>query len=287
MTRSLLVACAGALLLFAAPVFADTIDTAGDVAIIGVDTDSQYVAWIPLINLDAGATLFFSDAGTFNNGTFGGNQSGDGAVMFTVPAGGITAGTLMIFNNLTTIAGGGTYAADNSGDVGNGFSLSTLGDQIVAYVGSNPGTSPGATPIFAVNAASSIFGTPPLTPAASTTEIYPGLTDGVNAVSVGAGTGPSDEYDDVAYAGPSLSGDLATVLALITNDSNWTGTNTTLSLDSFFNNLTIDVQTSSGQDGGTGGTGGTGGGTGSMPEPSVLALFAVALATGLWRRRRA
>jgi hypothetical protein len=267
------------LLLCATPALADPIDSAGDIVIIGLDTDSDDVAWLPLINLDAGAKLFFSDAGTFN-GSFGGNQSGDGAVVFTVPTGGIAAGTLMIFNDDLTTAG---YAADNSGSVGTGMDLSVLGDQIVAYVGSNPGTSSGATPIFAVNAASSIFGTPPLTPAASTTEIYPGLTDGTNAVSVGAGTGPSDEYDNVAYTGPGLSGDLATILALVTNDSNWTGSNETFDFSSFFANLTIDVQTSSGQNGGTGGDGS---GTGTAPEPSALALFAAALATGLWRRRR-
>ncbi len=100
------------------------------------------------------------------------------------------------------------------------------------------------------------------------TELYPGLTDGTNAVSVGAGGGSSDEFDNVAYAGPALVGDPATVLALVSNDSNWTGSNSTLGLRTRFDGLTIDVQSSE-----------------PIPEPCSLLLMLGASTVACCRRR--
>lgn len=93
----------------------------GDVAVVGANGDNpdQFTV-VALNDLAAGDTFNFTD-NEYNGTSF---NSGEGDVTFTVPAGGIAAGTVFEpLNGSTT---------NNSGS----FSLSTSGDEITLYVGS-------------------------------------------------------------------------------------------------------------------------------------------------------
>jgi hypothetical protein len=241
----------------------------GDIAIIGMNTDNpDEFAWTPLVDVDPGQEIFFSDAGWINgqfSGLLGG--SGDGAVKFTAPASGVGAGEI---RSVILTALPADYAAANDARVGPGMSLSTSGDQLVAFTGS----SAAPTFLFGLNLRSAQWGAPSNPSPSLDTDVYAGLTDGLNAVSVGVGPKPGDEFDNARYVGPT-SGTRDELLAAIANDGNWQGT--FASGNDRFSDLAngaahFDVQSA------------------AAPEPTSLALSALgALALGAygWRRRAA
>lgn len=214
---------------------------AGDVAIIGVYTDGTSTdatgggdsfAWVPLVDLSAGEVLHFSDAGYFS-GTTSFNTS-EGLLTYTVPVGGITAGTVQMASNdiapndlsLSALPSAGTgYTTGASGySAGGHVNLSGAGDQLVLFQDSDVSDTTGFSPIFAANTASDNW-TPGVSDGDSNqTNLYPGLTDGVNAVAAGSGPGNQDEFDNTRYVGPT-SGTAAGLLAAIADASNWAGTN--------------------------------------------------------------
>ena len=215
---------------------------AGDVAIIGVYTDGTSTdttgggdsfAWVPLKNLAAGEVIHFTDAGYFSDTPGFGNT--EGLFTFTVPAGGITRGTVQTASNdvapnslaLADLATAGTgYTTGPSAySAGGHVNLSGSGDQLVAFLDADVSDTSGFSALFAVNTASNTW-----TPDdgvsvgdSNQTNLYPGLMDGVNAVAVGAGPNNQDEFDNVRYVGPT-SGTPASLLAAIADASNWEGT---------------------------------------------------------------
>jgi hypothetical protein len=213
----------------------------GDVAIIGVYTDGTSTdatgggdsfAWVPLVDLAAGEMLHFTDAGYFA-GTTSFNST-EGLLTFTVPAGGISAGVVQTASNdvapndlsLSALPTAGTgYTTGASGySAGGHVNLSGAGDQLVVFQDPDVSDTVGFAPIFAANTASDNW-TPGVDDGDSNqTNLYPGLTDGANAVAVGSGAGNQDEFDNVRYIGPS-SGTAAALLAAIADASNWEGMN--------------------------------------------------------------
>lgn len=205
--------------------------TAGDIAIIGVNGDTpDSFTFVATVDLSAGEVITFTDSGVLTGGSFRGNE---GAVQYTVPMGGVAAGNVVEFSGV-----GGDWAAANDANVGNnGLALSTSGDQVFAFSGS----SAAPTFIFAVQTNSNQFQAD--STSSTTSALPPGLTVGTTAVAVGAGPGDGDEFDNSEYTGPRNQTDKASALADIANASNWTGSNSLITLDTTaFGSLPVELQ---------------------------------------------
>lgn len=168
------------------PLFACAINP-GDIALVGIYSDApDKTAFVALVNLPAGTTINFTDAGWQSSGSF---RSGETHITWTAPTGGIAAGTVVIVTSLTDI--------------------SNSGDQIIAYTGS----SSNPTFLFALNDDGSSWSTNATS--SNNSALPTGLTNGATAVAL-------NEKDNFAYTGIN-TGTAAELLAAITNKANWSG----------------------------------------------------------------
>ena len=200
------------LLSFLSNSFSQTTLSAGDIAIIGVNADNpDDFAFLLLVDIEMGTEITFTDSGIKTDGTF---RGGEGGTKFTAGSA-YNAGTVLSY-----VGNSGEFASANDATIGNnGFVLSASGDQIFAF----QGTTSSPTFIFAVQTNSTLWQNDAT---ASTNSSLPtSLTSGTNAVAVGAGTGSGSEYDNSVYDESVTSGDKATLLAAICNNSNWDGSN--------------------------------------------------------------
>ena len=152
--------------------------TAGDIAIIGyntVSTSGDDFAFVTLADIPAGEEIFFSD-GNADGAGFGANNISDGAMSYTVPAGGMTAGTVVrVVANISSFttavgnhpgtlvasvegAGIGDFAAANADELvttpnSSYMTMTSSGDQLSVFQGSV--ASPNF--IFAVNGDASVW----------------------------------------------------------------------------------------------------------------------------------
>ncbi|WP_299489951.1 choice-of-anchor I family protein [Acaryochloris sp. IP29b_bin.137] len=190
--------------------------SAGDIAIIGINADNpDDFSFVLLVDIDAGTEIRFTDSGVLSDGSFRANE---GAVKYTAPSA-LTAGTVVNFVNNNA-----DFTADNDTGVGtSGFSLSTSGDQIIAF----QGLSTDPTFLFALLTNSTEFQADATS--SNTSALPPGLEIGTTAVAVGAGAGPAQEVDNAVYSGP-VTGSPTELLAAISDASNWTGSNSPLTL---------------------------------------------------------
>ena len=207
--------------------------TAGDIAIIGINTDdADAFTFVATVDLPEGEQITFTDSGILS-GAFRGNE---GAVQYTVPMGGIAAGIVVEFTGV-----GGDWAVANDANVGNnGFVLSTSGDQVIAFSGS----SAAPTFIFAAQTNSTQFQATADANDSNRSELPPGLIEGTTAVAVGAGSGTESEFDNSEYTGPRDQSDKASALAAIANATNWTGDNTRIDPlnTTAFGSLPVELQ---------------------------------------------
>ncbi len=165
--------------------------SAGDIAIVGYNFDNpDEFAFVALTNIGAGAQIKFTDNGWKAIGEF---RDTEGTYTWTTSTG-VDAGEVITLTNP-------------------GLFFSTSGDQILAYQGDD------SAPNF-LYALHSNGGTWQSDATSSTTSAIPtGLVDGVTAVSI-------PEIDNARYNG-GTSGDAASLLASISDDSNWGGSNST------------------------------------------------------------
>ncbi|MEO0824678.1 MAG: ExeM/NucH family extracellular endonuclease [Cyanobacteria bacterium J06642_9] len=168
-----------------------TILTSGDIAIIGFNFDNpDEFAFVPLVDLETGTEIKFTDNGWFAAGGFRANE---GTFTWTATEN-IPAGTV-ISPAVSSVA------------------FSASGDQILAYQGedANP------TFIYALNSE----GNPGVWQAdatsSNTSALPTGLVNGETALAL-------DEIDNAIYTGIT-SGTQAELLAAISDPSNWTGSN--------------------------------------------------------------
>ena len=163
----------------------------GDIALVGVgaDTGVKSLAFVVLVNVEAGTVINFTDNGWLAAGGF---RAGEGVVSYTVPAGGLTAGTVITITGLTS-----------------SLNPSATGDAIIVYQGA------AATPtiLFAVDFADGNATYAADATNSNTSAVPTGLTFGTNALAFGA--------DNVGYTGPTV-GTQAEILAAIANEANWT-----------------------------------------------------------------
>lgn len=179
---------------------------AGDLMIVTVNSDGATEGFdaVPLVDLDAGTVIYFTDNG-WSNGTWRANE---GTVTYTAPDA-IAAGTVLSYRS-----------TNENGFVKTGanFALSGDGDTILAYQGSS--NSPSF--LYGVGWA---MATPWV--AASTNANNSGIPA---SLSVGAGTivslGSLDNYQYNAANG--TSGSAGTLLQWVANAANWVGSDTTV-----------------------------------------------------------
>ncbi len=197
--------------------WAQTTLTAGDIAVIGVNSDDpDQFAFVALVPLATGTEITFTDSGWTVAGAFRGNEGG---VKFTASAP-VSAGTVKLFSAPPS----GEWSAANDALIGtSGFVLSTSGDQVLAFQGS----SSAPTFIYGVSTYRDVWQT--VDPQSSNSSALPvGLTNGVTAVAVGQAAA---DWDNAQYTGARSGADKSAILALVSSNANWTGSGSPLTLD--------------------------------------------------------
>ncbi|MEM1171348.1 MAG: endonuclease/exonuclease/phosphatase family protein [Cyanobacteria bacterium P01_H01_bin.35] len=172
---------------------AGTTLSAGDIAIVGFNYDNpDEFAFAPLVDIDAGTEINFTDNGWEAAGTF---RATEGTFTWTAPTD-IAAGTI-INPTISSIL------------------FSASGDQIIAYQGdsSNP------TFIYALNSEGNPGVWQSDSTSSNTSALPTGLVNGETAVAL-------DEIDNAIYTGIT-SGTQAELLAGIGDNSNWSGSSST------------------------------------------------------------
>ncbi|ESQ77694.1 Calx-beta domain-containing protein [Asticcacaulis sp. AC402] len=185
----------------AGPMRAGSTLTAGDIAIVSMNADTNKIfAFVALVELEAGTVIKFTDNGWLSSNAFRANE---GIITWTA-GGAVTAGTVVTINTTGAVSAS-TGTVSESNDV----NFSTGGDQILAYQGAE------ATPtfIFAINNEGNTVWQATATDS-NTSALPTGLTNGTNAVAL-------NEVDNAAYSGIT-SGTKAELLAAIVNPANWT-----------------------------------------------------------------
>ncbi|MGC6567266.1 MAG: hypothetical protein ACON38_16855 [Akkermansiaceae bacterium] len=161
----------------------------GDVALIGYYMDGSATAspptgdafsWVALNEIKAGEVLYFSDA-SYHGGVFVAENLLKLEVPEDIPAGtvsGVDAGNL---------PAGYSSLVDTAYSVPGSLTLtpSGTGDQLVIFQDENVADAAGFRGLSAINASSTGWGRTGTS--ATESDLYPGMTNGVNAVAVGPG----------------------------------------------------------------------------------------------------
>ncbi|MGB1308544.1 MAG: T9SS type A sorting domain-containing protein, partial [Oceanihabitans sp.] len=222
------------LLLVTNKLNAQTTLAVGDIAIIQnqADTPDDF-AFITFVDIDAGTGIYFTDCGTDTVG-FRTPVCTEGAVKYTVPAGGLSAGDIIKY------AGGGNtdFTSYTDSRITGGMGLATSGDQVIAFqdaTNAAGGTNAANTPtfLFVIHNASTLFTGNPND--SNETSLPPGLSDSGlprTALGVGAGTGVDNEWDNTVYMGSydfsgeaNLPASIAAAKIALTDPANYAKSN--------------------------------------------------------------
>jgi hypothetical protein len=212
MKHPLILAASIASLTFAtAPIRADQTQlNAGDIVFLQASSDTpDTISFTPLVNIEAGTLIHFTDEGRTSTGLnfsdwrlSGSNGVGSfGEASYAwVASGNITAGTVISLDNTVHNLG-----------------LATSGDNILAYQGTlyRPQFIAGigwdsADPFITTG-----------TPTSNNSYLPSNLTLGTNALEASAN-------DNTGYTGATTNGTQAALRAAINNAANWTGNNAAL-----------------------------------------------------------
>lgn len=175
--------------------------SAGDIALVGLKSDNpDDFSFVILTDILAGEQILFTDNGVLNDGSFRDNE---GTVQWTAPTS-LAAGSVVSF-----LADAADFDA-----ISGSFSLSTGGDQIIAY------QDDAGTPVFlyALHSDGNAFDADATS--SNTTALPTGLTLGETAVAVGTPT--DSEFDNATYQGPT-NGTRADIPSAIATAANWVG----------------------------------------------------------------
>jgi len=195
--------------------YAQSTLSAGDLAIIGINGnrvgDDGDFAFCLLVDIEAGTEIRFTDTGWLEtSSTF---QGYEGAIKYTAPKA-IPAGRVISWSNDFF-----DFANDNDSIVGlSGLRIDDKGDQLIAFQG------PSNNPIFIFAAQTNSNQWQTGDPISSHQSALPaGLANGNNAVAVGSGPAPDDEYDFAAYDSILAFNSPSEALTFFANNSRWTG----------------------------------------------------------------
>lgn len=187
---------------------AQSILSAGDIAITGFNFDADGWSFVVLVPIEGGTEIKFTDNGWQNNNTFRNNE---GILTWTAPSGGIFPGTeISITDNVPYSSSLGTAEETQDG----GPNLRPNGDQILAY----QGTEANPTFIYAIN--SEQTGWQANATEERTSALPQDLTNGTTAIAL-------DEIDNAVYNCAVNSDSKANLLTGISSTTNWTGSNST------------------------------------------------------------
>ncbi|WP_417876761.1 SprB repeat-containing protein, partial [Winogradskyella sediminis] len=195
---------------------------AGDIAVIGLNADGyDIISFIAFADLPAGEKLYMTDEG-WDTTTWG--NPFEGHISWTIPAGGISCGTIVSIdlNNLTISGAGGTISTEIAG-----LNISISGDQILFYQGAsarpaNPTFITGIHTDYNASKVDPSTGWSNDVDSGSAESVLPtGLTNAVNAVALYDAV----EYDNAKYVG-TLTGDYDALRTNIYNKINWVFHNT-------------------------------------------------------------
>ncbi|MFN8288688.1 MAG: PKD-like domain-containing protein [Chitinophagaceae bacterium] len=209
------------------PVAATTLN-AGDIAFSAYTSTSagDDFSFVLLKNVGPGTTINFTDNGWLSTNVFG---TGEQTVTWTAPAGGLPGGTEITISGLTATRSGGGAAGTVTGTA---LSLSTSGDQILAYRGT--AASPTFISAIHMNVYTVAGGDPTTTTAAAwdgaappstTSSALPtGLTTGLNCIWIGTQGDVNSEHNNAKYGNctsPAINGSLVALRAALNNQANW------------------------------------------------------------------
>ena len=232
---------------------------AGDIAFIGFNSDAgtssdDDFTWIALTDIPSNEIIYFTEQGVDTNTMTWFNNT-EGHFSWTAPSGGLPCGTIVhIYEDISNpdtflVEGGGTVSNLLSGV---SWSLSA-GDQVIAYQATTAHASIGSTTFIsgihmeddqATGESNGWTSTSYSGTGTSYCMLPPGLTNGVNCISLFSGIG-NPEIDNAKYTGTlsGLSTDIRSFIATIYNSSsgNWTVNDTTpfvISPNSYSPNVT-------------------------------------------------
>ncbi|MCB9202307.1 MAG: choice-of-anchor D domain-containing protein [Flavobacteriales bacterium] len=171
--------------------YGQTVLSSGDIAIIHVGVDDEDFAFVTFVNLDAGTQIYFTDEEADGDYTMG---TGEGTVLYTAPAGGVLAGTVIVGNSAGS-------ATNFSSTTDGAMTLGNSGDGIIAYQGSMDASGVGAVTTYLHGA-------------------------GEDAGDMGTFPGGFSNYilfggDNGEYTGTRIGGDASSYLVAINNSANW------------------------------------------------------------------
>lgn len=187
-----------------------TIFAAGDLVPVAyrmsaASTDDE-IAFLTLVNILPGTLINFTD-GKYTDNTV---AQCPGGFTWKAPASGVAAGTVISIKNDALTSNTGTLT-------GSGFGLSSSGDQVIVYTGTN--TAPNYITAFSSNAWLSAN----TSCSGSNSKLPAGLTDKQTSISFAAAKGSvSGNTANAYYAGP-MAGTATQLKAWILDTVNWIG----------------------------------------------------------------
>lgn len=183
----------------------------GDLLFVGYQMNAvpndDRIAFVTFVNILPGTKINFTD------GKYTTNVPAQcaGGIVWTAPAGGVAARTVVTINNDAGTANIGTVT-------GSTFGLSANGDQVIVYSGTP------AAPQFITALSSNAWLATNTSCSGSFSMLPAGLTDGTHAINLSTAPGNTAGNTVNAYYTGTLSGTAATVKALVANPANWAGT---------------------------------------------------------------
>ena len=225
--------------LIAASTTASAALVAGDIALVGFQASgspNDSFSFASLVNVDAGAVLYFTDNG-FSTGASAGfrgvtsgptpaadNDGNEGLIKYTVGANGLAAGQVVSSLSTNTANGAWTLTGVIDSTATSAYaplSFSASGEQFTVFQSSN------ARPMLSGYTSLYNFDNTGVYEAASsssTGQLAPGLVQGTSAVLLNNTTNSFQNFNFAAFSGQA---DRATWLARIGNAANWTFAGTT------------------------------------------------------------
>jgi len=221
----------------------------GDLAIVGVNFDTNEVAVVALADISAGETVFITDRGWDDaTNSFTTSTSFDGVITWTTPT--MSAGDIITFQiTAASTVGASITGGGSTGSIGvSGWTFFTLadahgfsdtGEAIIIYQGSTPNPSfifafngiDGSGPCAGNTAvpANSWCGSVDVANLFGSTEPESGGTPiGSTAqVNLSGSSTAGEHQDNNVYNGPTTSADQSTWLTRISTEGNWNQDNTT------------------------------------------------------------
>lgn len=188
-----------------------TVFTPGDILLVAYQMNAvpneDRIAFVTLVNILPGTLLNFTDA----KYTSSSPAQCPGGLVWTAPAGGVTAGTVITINNDAGTASAGTIG-------GSSFGLSANGDQVIVYAGNN------TNPQFITALSSNAWLSANTNCSGSVSMLPASLTDGINSINLSTAPGNAGGNTVNAYYTGPMNGSSDALKASITNPANWIGT---------------------------------------------------------------